>query len=349
MNQVIPISEHSEPEMISRRSSGDPIRTIARAAMAKAIQVSDRSHKPEHIAAQRWPFDHDVQLLLRAATAPRDMVNSAALVAIATAVLPMMESYSAAARLFDSALSVSFGVDGAINVPSLPVANVAFVRGGGMKPVVQALSAGARLDPHKLAGIAVATEEMLMSSSAETLIRDMLASSSGPALDAVVLSSAAASPDAPAGILHGITPVAAAAAPAGDALFSDMIALGSAISPVAGAGRTALIMNPAQMFSLMLRTFRAMEPDVLVLPSGAVAPGTIIAVALNGLVSAVDPPEFESGTQATLSMNDASTAWPGGPVTNLFQTASAAVKMVTRVSWAVRSPSAVAMVTGTAW
>jgi hypothetical protein len=344
--QVVPISD--KPPIA--RYQSDPIRSIARAALAKAVQVMDRARKPEAIASERWPFDSDVQLLLRAASAPRDMTNTAALMEIGYAVLPMLRPYSAAARLFEAALSITFGREGAITVPSFGLANVAMVGGGVMKPVVQALTGGARLDPRKLAGIAVASEELLATDSAEVLIRDMLASSAGPALDAAVFSNAAASADSPAGILNGLTPLTASAATGiNDSLIADMTGLGGAIAPISGSGPIAFVMNPAQLFSLTLRTFRSMEPDILLLPSGSLPVGTVIGVALNGLVSAVSPPEFESGTHAMLSMNDAPTAWPGGPVQSLFQTASAAVKMVTWVSWAVRSPLAVATVSSVKW
>jgi hypothetical protein len=340
--EIKPVFAAREPE--------DPIRTIARAALAKALSFANRSTKAELVAQQRWPFDESVQLLLRAAAPPADMTGAAALVEIGHAVLPMLAPYSAAARLFAAALSVTLGPEGAIMIPGFSTANVAFVRGGGAKPVVQPASSAARLDPHKLAGIAVATDELLATASAETLIQNMLSESAGPALDAVAFSSAAATPDAPAGLLHGITPLTASTAPEFfDALAADVAAVIGAIAPVAGAGRVAFVMNPAQYFGVLLRTYNAMANDVMMMATASLPAGSLVAIALNGVVSATSPPEFEMGTQTTLSMNDAPVAWPGGPVTSMFQTASTAIKMVERVSWAVRSPQAVAVINGVKW
>jgi hypothetical protein len=320
------------------------VRTIARAAFAKALQMKNRASTPEALARERWPFDEDVQLLLRAATVPRDMTNAAALVVIGQAVLPMLAPYSAASKLFSAALSVTLGPEGAIMIPGFSSANVSFVADGAPKPVVQPASSSARLDPHKLAGIAVATDELLALASAETLIQSMLAESAGPALDAVVFSTAAATPAAPAGLLHGITPLTASAAPEFfDALAADVAAVIGAIAPV------AFVMNPAQYFGVLLRTYNSMQNDVIMLGTASLPAGSLVAIALNGLVSATSPPEFETGTQTMLSMDSVPPAWPNGPVMSMFQTASTAIKMVEKVSWAVRSPQAIAVINGVKW
>jgi hypothetical protein len=337
-------------QVFQPRQPEDPIRTIARAALTKALHMRNRASTPEALARQHWPFDEDVQLLLRAAAPPADMTSASALVVIGHAILPMLAPYSAAARLFAAGLSVTLGPEGAIMVPGFSTANVAFVRGGGAKPVVQASSTSARLDPYKLAGIAVATDELLAMGSAETLIRSMLSESAGPALDAVAFSSNAATPDAPAGLLHGITPLTASASTDFfDALAADIATVVGAIAPVSGSGRIAFVMNPAQYFSVRLRTFDFSEPDTVLYATAALPVGSLVAIALNALVSATSPPEFETGTQTMLSMNDAPTAWPNGPVMSMFQTNSTAIKMVEKISWAVRSPQAIAVINGVKW
>jgi hypothetical protein len=339
----------SEPTFASRHHN-DPVKTIVRAALAKALHVKNRSISPEALASQLWPFDTDIQLLLRAAAPPRDMTNAAALVGIGQAILPMLAPYSASARLFAAALSVSLGPEGAIMIPGLTSANVSFTRGGGAKPVVQSTSSAVRLDPHKMTGIAVATDELLSSSSAETMIQNMLAESAGPALDLVAFSSAAATPDAPAGLLYGITPLTASVSTDFfDALAADVATVVGAIAPVAGAGNVGFVMHPAQYFSVRLRTFDFMEAGAVILATAALPVGSLVAIALNALVSATSPPQFETGTQTMLSMNDTPTAWPNPPVSSMFQTASTAIKMVNKVSWALRSSQAIAVINGVKW
>lgn len=329
----------------------DPTLSIARAAVAAARARRGSENAIEH-AAKTWPFDPDAQLVLRAATAPTDLTNAAALVQIAAAVVPMLTPHSAAAQLFDACLSVPVSREaGIFTVPGLSTApGVAFVADGAAKPVVQSVSSDARIELKKIAGIAVATAELLAQASTETVVRTMLAESAGAVLDSVVFSNQAGTVAQPAGLLYGITPLTpdAGTGAKSDAMAADLIALGSAIAPVAGSGRIAIIANWAQVLSFLLRLSQSM-PNVLVFSSAAVPVGTVIAIATNGIVSAMGVPTFEVSSQSTLSMNNTAVAWPGGPVHSMWQTDAAAIKMVLGVDWARRSNTAVAWMSGVNW
>lgn len=328
----------------------DPQRSIARAAVAHGLARMDRSKSAEQHAKERWPFDEDAHLITRAATVPLDMTNTAALVQVALATLPMLQPFSAAAQLFERGLTVALTREsGAFTVPNLGLVQVAFVADGKPKPVVQGASTGARIDPHKIAGITVVSSELFAQPSIEPVMQRMLSESTGPALDAVVFSNQAGSAAHPPGLLNGIaglTPTAAAGNKT-DIFLSDLQALVAAIGPVAGASPVVFIMNPAQAISMQYRSFLNVTP--IMLTSSYVAMGTIIAVAVNAVVSAMGVPTFETNTQATLSMNDTATAWPGGPVASMFQTASVAIKMILDVSWALRSTQGVAWMAGVNW
>lgn len=328
----------------------DPMRSLARAALARAMCRVDRSIKPEEFAAKHWEFDDDARLILRAATAPHSMTDTSALVQVVAAVLPMLYPQSAAAQLFNICPKVTLGPEsGGVTVPSAGLVPVAFVAEGAAKPVVQGLTSGARLDPHKIAGITVASSELFATANAEAFMQSMLAESAGPALDAVVFSDAAASAAAPAGLLNGLSAIPAdSGAGKSDAMIADLAALGGAIGPIAGAGPVAIVTNLAQTLSLLFRS-GGTAPNISILTTGALPPGTVVAVAGNAVASAMGVPEFDTNTQTTLSMNDSATAWPGGPVSSMFQTASVAIKMILNVSWARRSNSGVAYMTGVAW
>jgi hypothetical protein len=328
----------------------DPARAIARAALTRAICQIDRSMKPEEYAAQRWKFDDDVSLILRAATTPADMTNTAALVQVVAAVLPMLYPQSAAARLFELCPKVTLGPQsGGVTVPGCGVVPVAFVAEGAAKPVVQGAVTAARLDPHKIAGITVASSELFSLPDAETFMRTMLAESAGPVLDAAVFSTAAASAAVPAGLLNGIaglTPDAGTGAKS-DAMVADLKTLSAAIAPVAGAGPIIFVVNVAQEIAFSYRALRE-NPGITIL-RGAIAAGTVIAIAGNAVVSAIGVPEFETSTNATLSMNDTATAWPNPPVSSMWQTVSIAIKMILNASWGRRATNGVAYMTSVNW
>jgi hypothetical protein len=328
----------------------DPILSISRAAMATLRSRLDRSMTADEHAAKAWPFDEDAHLIVRAATSPHTMTDTAALVQIAAAVFPMLEPYSAAAQLFDMGLSVPLGREfGGVTVPGLATVPVAFVAEGDAKPVLQGTSAGARLDPHKVAGITVASTELFAQDPTETFMRAMLAQSLGPVLDAAVFSNAAATPAQPAGLLNGIAPLTEdpGTGQKSDAMVADLAKLAAAIAPVAGASKIAFVGNLAQITAIVTRG-GGQNANIIAL-AAAVPEGTVIAVAVNAVVSAAGVPEFEISTQATLTMDSAPAAFPAPPVSSMFQTASVAVKMVAPATWALRSPQGAAWIQNANW
>jgi hypothetical protein len=336
----------------------DAVRSIVRAAVATGHARIDKSMKAWEHAEKQWPFDTHAQLILRAATVPLDMTNTSALVQVALAVFPMLAPFSAAAQLFDRSLKVTLTREaGGYVIPNIAPVGVKFVAPGAPKPVLQGVSTGQRVDPHKVAGIAVASSELYSQASVETVIQQLLAESAGPLLDAVVFSNSAGDLSHPPGLLYNVTPITPSTGGAGastsEAAIEDLIALGAAIGPVSGAGQIALIMNVAQHIALAYRTYRQ-ELNVIPIPSSTIPAGTVVAVACNAVVAAMGAPEFEASTSASLHMSDTPTAIGSGgslavPVSSMFQTASVATKMELPVSWALRSPQGVSWVQNTIW
>ena len=107
-----------------------------------------------------------------------------------------------------------------------------------------------------------------------------------------VSTAAAVAETNPAGLLNGpsaLTPSSGAANQT-DAAISDLKMLMHAVAPVAGGGQIVFVCSPAQAFSIAARIE---DPLYDVLPSGAIADGTIIAIATPTLVSIVDAPSIE--------------------------------------------------------
>jgi hypothetical protein len=352
--RAAPLDRKGGPPPFTR----DPLRSIVRAAVASGHARIDKSMKAWEHAEKQWPFDADAQLILRAATVPLDMTNTSALVQVALAVFPLLAPFSAAAQLFNHTLKLTLTREaGGYVIPNIAPVGVKFVAPGAPKPVLQGSSTAQRIDPHKVAGIAVASSELYSQASVETVIQQLLAESAGPLLDAVVFSNSAGDASHPPGLLYNVTPITPSTGGAGtsktEAATEDLIALGAGIGPVSGAGPIALIMNVAQYISLAYRTYRQAE-DVILIPSGTVPPGTAIAVACNAVVAAMGAPEFEASTSASLHMSDTPAAIGSGgslavPVSSMFQTASVATKMELPVSWALRSPLGVSWIQNAIW
>jgi hypothetical protein len=186
------------------------------------------------------------------------------------------------------------------------------------------------------------------SSAAETLVTQALIDSCAVGLDAVLFSAAAAVADtSPAGILLGATVVTPSTQTVpSEAMGDDLGALVGAIAPYVGASNFAIIASPAQAARIML----AGGDLPLVLASSALPAGRVVAVGLNAVAAAISEPEIDSAKSVALQFEDATPgAINSAASRSVFQIDSVAIRVKQGVSWAVRDPAAVSVVTGTKW
>jgi hypothetical protein len=133
--------------------------------------------------------------------------------------------------------------------------------------------------------------------------------------------------------------------PPGD-IIDALAALASRVAVVAGNGQIAIVAAPAQAVAINLRLGR--QPPYIVLASTTLTPGTIIAVALNALVSAVEgPPEIDSSSDAIIHEESGPSVNIGGgvmahPLRSFFQSDSVGLRLRWPVTWGLRSPNAIA-------
>lgn len=346
--QGIPL--RPDPGLLQDRA----IASLTRAAIAVGMNALDRTLSASHFASHEWPEDRAVEYVLRAAVSPTSTATAAALVQIAYAFLPALTPMSAAADLFGRALSLSFDGAGSISVPGISLPSATFVGEGSPIPVHSGTSAGVTLHPFKLATITSLTGEMIRNSNAEALVRDALLASVGPSLDAAVFSAAPADSTRPAGLLNGIAALSAAGATPGkaEAMVDDIATLASAIAPV-GNGNVALIASPAQAIALALRAPHTLPA---IMTSAALPAGSVIMIALGGLVSAIGgAPTVSASQEAEVHMesgpsqiiDDIGTV--AKPVRSFYQTDSIGLKLTWPVTWALRDARAVAWMQSVNW
>jgi hypothetical protein len=152
---------------------------------------------------------------------------------------------------------------------------------------------------NKLAVVTSASGELLRSPNAETLMRQALIESTGPAIDRVLFSTNAAGTDRPAGLLNGIAalPATAAGPSKGEVLVDDLQKLATAIGPVSGNGNIVLIASPDAAAALVMRLPSSVQWPVLT--SASLPARTVIAVAANAIVSAVEgSPQIDASQEA---------------------------------------------------
>jgi hypothetical protein len=191
---------------------------------------------------------------------------------------------------------------------------------------------------------------MLNSSPAEELVRMVLLDACGPAIDKQLFSTTAAAADRPAGLLNGITGLSPTTGGGEAALISDVKALASSVAPVAGNSPIVIVGSPD--VSVGLRLWLRQAPEWPILTSTSLAPKTIIAVAVNAVVSAVEgAPVIDAQREAEFQSDTAPAADGslGTPRYSMFQKDSVALRLLWPISWCLRTPTAVAWMSPVTW
>lgn len=337
-----------------RQRGGDVITSLTRAAIALSDHIFDgRRNVGELLKARAWGEDRTASLLTRAAVTPAALSQAgwaAELGQVSKAFLQLLTPMSAAAQLLDMCQTLSFAGAAKISLPNITPGNATWVaEGAPIRVLTLPTLIGQLVFPSKLAAIIELTREMMDSSNIEAIVRQALIDSTAASLDSYLFDATAAVPGLrPAGLLVGVTPIAPSVSPSkAEAMDDDVSALVAAIAPVAGNGAVALVASPAQATRLIMRAVDTPGP---VLMSAALPAGSVIAVATNSLVCALEPTQIDTAKSAVLHREDTSPqAPPASPLASLFQTDCVALRLRLPVTWALRDSRAVASVTGAHW
>jgi hypothetical protein len=325
---------------------------------ATAAFLRAHVHKiaPEGAFKQMFGDDRIGEMVLRAATAPATIADAswAGPMAHATISQTVVEisTLSAAASLVAAGMKLAFDRFATIHAPGHLVdssdAGTWVSEGAPASLRVQRITAGATLSPSKLVVLNAASREQIEGSNIEEVSRALLTESMALALDSAVFGTQAAGA-APAGILNGIAPIIPTAGGGLNAVEGDLRALTAALVAV-GAGRSpVLVVNPVQNTSLTL--IAGPHFKIPILPSNAVAVGTVIMVEPSSFASAFAPtPEFEISSHALLQFQDTPTSDPmaGTPTKSVWQADTIAWRTKLRAAWGMRAPH-IAYLTGATW
>jgi hypothetical protein len=325
---------------------GRALTSIARACLFSAKNVGQTPSR------HHFSDDKDLELVSRAATTPTTIANASDLAQITIAFVRSLFAVSAAARVIDRSLQLSFDGAAQINVPNLTLPSASWVGEGHSVAVAQGVTSSGALLPFKLAIIISLTQEMINSSNAEPMMRQLLLDNIGPSLDAAMFGTTAGTAGVqPAGILNGITPLTASTMTgAYDAMIADIGAIGQALGPVSGASPLIIVAAPGQALSMKLFSD---ESSLEVYSSNALAAGTVVGIVPAGIASNIAIPEITSSFEAEVQMlNPVSGDDPaagGGPVASVYQSDRIALRLIQGATWVRRSPSAVAVINSVKW
>jgi hypothetical protein len=256
--------------------------------------------------------------------------------------------------------------------------DAAFRAEGSPIRVGRLTTASKTLQPFSMGVIGTFTRELLRRStpSIEEMIRQAMIDDTAEIMDGYVFGAAAGSATRPAGLTNGIaaqdTRVATATPTVAD-IDSDLQKMVSQLVAVRrlGGPNTSWVMNKAnaaKLASLMFATGGAVYPGLSA--AGGTLKGYSVAVSHffpttevllvdgDAIFMAGGAPEFEMSTEATLHEEN-TTPLPIGttgtpavvaaPVRSLYQTNSAALRMIREVSWDDLRDGAVQQLTAVAW
>ncbi len=352
------------PEDITENSAHR--RAFIRAVTAQTLSAVRRGSAAS-ILSKNWPHDalaeKTLRMISRGAVSPLSTGDVPVLAVQAIRMLPRLAPRSAALRLFADCLAMDMtGGIATIRIPNVAdIPPAQFIAEGEPAPLVEFAMSGATLGPvKKIVILSAVTRELEMASpdGATEIIGRLLGVSAEKGIDAVAFSTAAATDAAPAGLLHGVTPITATAGGGLGAMGDDLANIVDVISDAGlDASTMVLVASPAQSMTLALTAgpkFNFPVYSASVLPTG-----TIIAVVPDAVAVCYEgAPVVEVSTTVGVHYEDTTPlpiASPGAPATvaapvrSAFQQDLLVLKLAARLAWTVAAPSGVQMISGTSW
>jgi hypothetical protein len=326
---------------------------------------------PEAIAEQVYGSQPDVrralsdlpQLIQRGAVNPAatSVVGWAAELVGAenSGVLPAIAPASAYAQLAARGLRLQFAGVGTIKVParlSAPLIGGDFVAESSPIPVRRlGLSPTPVGPPKKLAVISHFSAELRDRSipTIESVLRQAIADDTSQTLDTRMLDDAAATSARPAGLLFGVVAIPATAGGGLSALAGDLGALAAAIP---SASDLVYVMNAADRVRAI--TLAPGLSGVAIIAAPPLAAGTVIALDAGDFATGEgDAPRFDLSDQATLHADDdpdpiSAVGAPNvvaAPSTSLWQQDLISIRLIQRVTWAMRRSGRISFVGSVTW
>jgi hypothetical protein len=258
-----------------------------------------------------------------------------------------LQRQSAFAAVLARAPQVSLLGTGVVRVPVAGAAPPAKIISEGQPiPVIRGSFSPLALTAFKLAAISTFSDELTKVSNIEAVTRTLLAQSLSSGMD-----TAAFSATPPAGLLTGLTPVAASTSTDPQAaLLADLAALVKALD--APSTDVVFAMPPSNYLvasALLPSGFGYALAATTALPTG-----TVVAVDPQGVAAALSAePRLSLAEGSAVHEEDAPAPIVSGgvtasPVRSLFQTNMLGLRMIADTGWVART-GAVAFTTGVKW
>lgn len=331
-----------------------------RAVTALVVAPSDRYRRSSSAALRaNWSGDDQASRILKAVSGPIETSDFPA--AQSTVVLPMLAPASASSRLF--ALGAQLSLDGIATV-KLPYisgagrpASTPFVGEGQPGPVFDLNTSATTLGPTCKMLIQAAVSPELQSASAGSalaMIEQALAISAELSMDSALFGANPATPDAPPGILNGVTSIPSVASESGAEAVAEDIGALAAVVAANGVGVDDMVIVTTPKLATKLRVLASPLFSSPVMSSAALPDGTVIGIVPRGFATGYSGPvQVEVSNAAAVHYEDAAplpivNGEPAVPARSAFQQDLIVLKLRARAAWCVQ-PGAIAVIENAKW
>ena len=301
------------------------------------------------------------EIIAKSAVAPASTSTVTALRQTSISTLAaIMGPGSATSQLIPRCLNVSTEGVYAVAIPSVitdPDA-VEWLTEGGPMPVRQfSFGAGVTLTTKKLGMITVLTRETFEHTSADTVIRDLLARNLSLSFEKYLFGTDAASASQPAGLLKDISAAGATAGGTDLAMLTDLANIGASVAAI-GGNDLFFVAGPAAGIKINIRAPFFKYPLAI---STALDDDTVICLSPScvAIAGGLDPPRLDVSREAVFHMDTAPTQLSGNatatpvamafPERSIFQTDCVAIRLRADVDFALRDASGIAFVENVSW
>ena len=310
--------------------------------------LAGKTEDPSKIAKAAWPDDARAQLILRAGVTQTTTADFPTFDPVAA--YRSLAPSSAALALFQLGMALDLTGATTIRIPGVAKdVPYVFVEEGKPAPSVKFnFDTDTVLGPvRKILLLSAVTEELEYSNpnNASAVIGRVLSDVANRGIDAVAFGSAAADVAQPAGLLHGVTPITAAAA-GPDAMTQD---LGALVGTIGAAGidpsNTVFVAGPRQAMIMKAKVGSKFDHQVLMtlgLPAKTVAAFAPAGVASGyqsaPVIETSKHPAWHLEDTTPLDISDGATV--AAPVKSAFQAALISIKVRANCAWAVTAGAA---------
>ena len=333
-------------------------RSVYRALTACVFSPPSSRFGPEQYVARAWPDDAQAARIAKAISAPASTANTAALQLSIVGLFRSLAPTSAALALFEKGLTVDLRGLQSVRIPSITTAlpTTSFIAEGEAAPASALNFTTNAVGPVKKLSIISAVSEELEGAGPElasTAIARVLSDVVAKSLDVVAFGTQVADGITPQGLLHGVTPLTAAAA-GPSAMSEDLGALAGAIA-AANVDPSGLIYVASAREAQVIKAAVGAKFDSPVLMSLGMPDKSLAAFAPAAVLSGLgDLPQIETSRQALVNFADpaAQIVDAGGAVAapsySVFQMRLIAIKLRVFAAWTC-VPGGAAVVNSVNW